>query len=154
MLMLAVGCHSGPSASSVKIGMSAQEVRTALGNPFITGTYHNTIPGKELSQERWTYKQGDGALVILMENDRVKETSTPINPIPAMRKKIHEGMTRAEVHAALGEPALGNNPKDPNPNPTWQYIDAVAPVDALMVAFQGDKASTITVAPNGAYGAQ
>lgn len=74
-----------------------------------------------------------------------------MNPIPTMRKKIHEGMTRAQVQAALGDPALGNNSKDPNPNPTWQYMDAVAPIDQLMVAFQGDKVSSITVIPNGAY---
>ena len=74
-----------------------------------------------------------------MENDKVKETSTQINPIPAMHKKIQEGMTRARVQAALGDPALGNNPEDPNPNLTWQYMDAVARIDQLMVAFQGDK---------------
>jgi hypothetical protein len=151
ILILVAGCHRGPSASSIRVGMSAQEVRTALGNPLITGTYRNSIPGQQVSQERWSFKQGDDALVVIMENDKVKETSAHVNPIPAMRKKIKEGMTRAQVQAALGDSALGNNPKDPNPNPTWQYMDAVAPIDQMMVAFQGDKVSSITVIPNGAY---
>lgn len=151
LLILVSGCHHGPSASSLRVGMGAQEVRTALGEPLITGTYRNMISGQQVSQERWTYKQGDDALVVIMENDKVKETSTHINPIPAMRKKIQEGMTRAQVQAAVGDPALGNNPKDPNPNPTWQYMDAVAPIDQMMVAFQGDKVSSISVLPNGVY---
>ena len=152
LLILVSGCHSAPSASTIKVGMGAQEVRTSLGTPLITGTYRNSIQGQQTSQERWTYKQGDAALVILMENDKVRETSTHINPITAMHKQIQVGMTRAQVHAALGDPALGNNPKDPNPNPTWQYMDAVAPIDQMMVAFQGDKVSSILVIPNGAYG--
>ena len=71
-----------------------------------------------------------------------------------MHKKIHEGMTRAQVQALLGDPALGNNPKDPNPNPKWQYMDAVAPIDQMMVVFTGDKVTRVTVMPNGAYRSQ
>ncbi len=153
LLAILVGCHAAAPLINVKPGMTGQEVRAAQGSPFVTGTLRDTRGTAPVSMERWTYKQGDGALVIIMENDKVKESSHETDPIPAMQKKVHEGMTRAQVLAAIGEPALGNNSKDPNPNPTWQYIDPVAPVTSLSVSFQGDTAKSIVMAPNMAYGA-
>ncbi len=32
LLILVSGCQHGPSASGIRVGMGAQEVRTALGN--------------------------------------------------------------------------------------------------------------------------
>ncbi len=64
---------------------------------------------------------------------------------------VKPGMTGQEVRTSLGEPALGDNPKDPNPNPVWQYRDAAAPVSMLMVTIQGDKVSKVAVNPNMAY---
>ena len=153
LLAVMTGCNAvAPPVINVKTGMTSQQVRTTLGAPLITGTYRDTRGSTPLTQERWTYKEGDGARIIILENDKVTTSSHKVDPIPAMQKKIHEGMTRAEALAAIGQPVLGNNSRDPNPNPTWQYSDPVAPVSLLMVVFQGDKVVKIIASPNMAYG--
>ena len=149
--ILISGCASKSVQNSVKIGMTADQVRAALGAPFITGNYTNLNPANKIVQERWTYAQGHDGFVVLIENGTVKQTEVRKSPLDVLTGKVKEGMTQQQVLTALGQPMGGYNPRFPQQDGIWVYGDFVAPVDTLNVVFKGGKVQTATVAPNMAY---
>ena len=158
-LFFVAGCHHAIDANAVQVGMTAEQVRAILGEPKILGGASSNINGNVTLDENWTYPMGDDGLVIVMENGKVKSRTVRPNPTRAWLKKVHEGMTKQEVIAAIGDtqqkiPAGPPNPVEKNPTEKWFYTDPSAPVEILMVHFRDDKVVKAECQANGIYSGQ
>lgn len=131
---------------SFPIGTPKSEVRATYGPGLNTGNGFDSRTNTKW--EREAYREGDKGIAVEYINEKVSKVENRPNHVPEWTRKLHKGMTMAEVFKTLGNPATGYSPQDHRPDQFWTYSDPIAPIDVLTVNFKGGKVSMITPATN------
>lgn len=148
-LLLVPGCQKGSvgvNTAAIKPGMSAEEVRKALGEPFPGPSHKDLANG--VQTDVWIYPSGDDAVFVTLQNGTVQQVNKKRVTMKDAAKKITTGMTEAQVKSLLGEPSGDGLPLDGQKRVT--YLNEEAALDSLTVTYQNGQVTKIEVLPNSA----